>query len=412
MTTPRRIPDCARVSAQQNVIRYEQPPVLQSVSAYGSETLVPSNDICRLSYYLKCCVVGCGIDVAGMNADLLDYQTAHELPTEQQEQILRYSLSDLNLIHLLNRVFVLDNSHMLLPPGTLNTFFEFKTAASYFSINTFTAGIAAGQQMSTHKVMLCTFKWMKEYYLEPFLRYHQGCPIVVVHATELQEEDEVSIALMLDQDYTQQGMVVTPYEKDKRKPPSSQPSLMLRTCCDCSKLISLNDEPCYRCVECIYLEFCQDCYAAAKHDQTHTFERICRTSIESLSARVQAVRGNDHAFIPDAPLALAVPVRAVVLQDQQDLPSTSEFFNEPVARAVGGALGDALSGLGPRKGRRGSLSSISSSSCNSSYSSRRRRRPAKKRKRRTTSTAVENDRKPAAKRLNNSGKSFSGTRES
>lgn len=108
-------------TATLQTIRYEQPPVLQHVSAYGSETLVPNDDICRLSYYLKCCVVGCGIDI-GIEDDLLDYMNAHQLSAEQQEKILQHALSDLNALSLLNRAFILDDKHTLLPRGTLNTF--------------------------------------------------------------------------------------------------------------------------------------------------------------------------------------------------------------------------------------------------------------------------------------------------
>lgn len=306
-------------------LRYEQPPVLQSVCAYGSETLVPNNDICRLSYYLKCCAVGCGINV-GIDDALLDYMNAHHLSTEQQEEILRFSFTDLNLVNLLNRAFILDEDHVLLPQGTLNTFFEFKTASTFFSIDSFT--VATGQQVSVHKVMLCTLKWMKEYFIEPFARYQHGNPMIEIDATPVAEEDELSYAVGGD-DYRHQGMVVTPV-LDHRGVGANCPPLR-RTCCACLGTIQMNDEPCYRCTQCpILADFCEDCYTAGRHDQTHVFERICRTSAEALTARVEVLQEGDSSFLPDVPMAIAIPVEQVL---QLSINDTAKC--DPVARAIG-----------------------------------------------------------------------------
>jgi hypothetical protein len=369
-------------TATLQTIRYEQPPVLQHVSAYGSETLVPNDDICRLSYYLKCCVVGCGIDI-GIEDDLLDYMNAHQLSAEQQEKILQHALSDLNALSLLNRAFILDDKHTLLPRGTLNTFFEITIASEYFSINSFT--IATGQQVYIHKVMLCTLKWMNEYYIEPFVRYHQGNPIIEIDGTSVQEEDELSVGIMLDGDYTQQGLVVTPVWDHRGE---AHPKQLLRTCYGCTRTILLDQEPCYRCIDCKGTEYCQDCYNSGEHDQTHTFERVCRTSIESLKPRIQVSPGEDNAFLPDVPLALVVPVASPCL------PATDVV--EPVARAVGDALCAAASTT--RLRRRGSDGSSSTSS-SSSYSSRSHRRAKRIRKsqplfKTTPVLSAEDERKP------------------
>lgn len=153
-------------------LRYVHSPVLQSILAFGAETHVPDHDICRLSYYLKCCVVGCGIDMPLLDEALLDYMTAHTLPTHLQELIKRVAYRELSLEKLINSAFVLDEQHVLLPHGTLNTFFEFKTASTFFTINSFS--IDSLRQVYVHKVMLCTFKWFQEYYIHPFIREQQG----------------------------------------------------------------------------------------------------------------------------------------------------------------------------------------------------------------------------------------------
>jgi hypothetical protein len=153
-------------------LRYDHVPVLQSILAYGAETNVPDHDICRLSYYVKCCVVGCGIDIPLLDETLLDYMTAHTLPPRLQELIKHFAYRELSLEKLINRAFILDEQHILLPRGTLNTFFEFKTASTYFTVNCF--DIDSGQQVHFHKVMLCTLKWLLEYYINPFFREQQA----------------------------------------------------------------------------------------------------------------------------------------------------------------------------------------------------------------------------------------------
>jgi hypothetical protein len=157
-------------------LRYEHNPVLQAVFAYGSETHVPDNDVCRLSYYVKCCVVGCGIQIPLADDALLNYMTADMLPTHLQELIKRIALQELSLDRLLNSAIILDEHHTLLPFGTLNTFYEFKTASTYFTIDSLSVG--SGRQEYVHKVMLCNFKWLQEYYINPFYRQQQANPLV------------------------------------------------------------------------------------------------------------------------------------------------------------------------------------------------------------------------------------------
>eukprot|EP00538_Stauroneis_constricta_P006281 CAMPEP_0119552140 /NCGR_PEP_ID=MMETSP1352-20130426/5219_1 /TAXON_ID=265584 /ORGANISM="Stauroneis constricta, Strain CCMP1120" /LENGTH=770 /DNA_ID=CAMNT_0007598323 /DNA_START=316 /DNA_END=2628 /DNA_ORIENTATION=+ len=186
-------------------IRIEEPPVLSSVFAYGSETQVPNHDICRLSYYLKCCTMGCGmlhflppaLSAAASDGDrsststasspLIEYQNAHRLPVEQQQMIIKIAFQDFPLVTLLNRVIILDDQHLLLPQGTLNTFYEFGTAAGYFTIYPYTA--TASTRYDLVKVMLCTTRWIQEYYLNPFLRYVHGELLIETFAVRIYPED-------------------------------------------------------------------------------------------------------------------------------------------------------------------------------------------------------------------------------
>lgn len=158
------------------ILRYDQIPVLQSILAYGAETIVPDHDICRLSYFVKCCVVGCGIDMPLLDEVFLDYMTAHTLPPHLQDVIKHVAYRELPLEKLINSAFILDEQHVLLPRGTLNAFFEFKTASTYFTVRSFV--INSGRQVYVHKVMLCTLKWLIKYYINPLFRGQQESPLI------------------------------------------------------------------------------------------------------------------------------------------------------------------------------------------------------------------------------------------
>jgi hypothetical protein len=101
---------------------------------------------------------------------------AHLLPIQLQQSIIQLAFTELHLELLFNRVFILDEQNVLLRPGTMNAFFEFKTASNYFAI--MNLGIIEDQRTHTHHVMLCSINWLREYYLDPFFRYQEMCPIL------------------------------------------------------------------------------------------------------------------------------------------------------------------------------------------------------------------------------------------
>jgi hypothetical protein len=291
-----------------SVLRYADDPVLQSVVAYGSETLVPNHDICRLSYYLKCCTVGCGVDMF-LNMQLIDYQNAHRLPFEYQEAIVRLVFNDLCLDTLINRFFIIDDQHILIPRGTLNTFYEFKTASAFFSIDRF--AVLSGRQIQIHRVMLCTLKWLKEYYIDPFLRYQQGRPIVEIRAVRVLDQDIINRI-------HPSTIRCIPGEGER----SGQPELAMVPvsavegqdlahrniwCGSCSRRDIRGSR--YKCLQCIGFDLCELCYSAGRHDQTHEFERLSYAGAEPepMGARVETIPTDGScALVPDIPMAIAI----------------------------------------------------------------------------------------------------------
>ena len=215
-------------------LRYEGRPVLESVLTYGQETHIPDHDICRLSYYLKCCVVGCGIEfpasllsslllptqiltplfptsqyqrllgdgmipetdtlVPGgglVSSCLLDYERAHLLPESWQTVIRRLAFNVFSYDKMMNSAIILDDQHLLLPPGTLNTFFEIKTASMYFTVHNHFTDITSGKQVEVRKVMLCTTGWIQEYFVRPFLRDYEDSVLRMMMTMQLMNSSPV-----------------------------------------------------------------------------------------------------------------------------------------------------------------------------------------------------------------------------
>jgi hypothetical protein len=76
----------------------EQYPVIRKVLRFGAETF----DVCRLTFYLKCCILGCGMD-AVVDARFLDYANAHYLSAPEQLYVLQLALGEFSLDRLIRR---------------------------------------------------------------------------------------------------------------------------------------------------------------------------------------------------------------------------------------------------------------------------------------------------------------------
>ena len=274
-------------------IEYNAAPILRSVSTYGFETNVPDDDICRLSYYLKCCVIGCGIQIP-LDQSLIRYRNAHNLPIHHQQMIVQAAFQIFSLETLINRAIILDDQHLLLPEASLNTFLEFKTASTHFSINNFT--IYAGQKVQIHQVMLCTFKWMRHYYIDPLLRYQQGNVLIISHATLIPHHESLQGHASVS---CSQPITVAPIGTVS----TSEDAVVVCGCCD----QRVAEGSSYGCCQC-----------TSQNDQTHVAEVIA------------IAQTDDH--VPDVPMAIAVPaIDTVALDDSIKTPSSSLQQSCPIS---------------------------------------------------------------------------------
>ena len=171
-----------------------------SLTASGSiMSSLPTTDIGKLSYYLKCCVLGCSMpckDNADIYFDLFDYENAYTRLSLQQQDLI-YELVRMNggdysfYDHVQNRYIFVDEHHQLLPQNMSNVFITIPNHNSnntemfddriITALRSIVSSSLAPSAASTselilkpgRQVMLCTKKWVQEFYTEPLSNYIQ-----------------------------------------------------------------------------------------------------------------------------------------------------------------------------------------------------------------------------------------------
>ena len=292
---------------------------------FGSATKVPNNDICRLAYYIRCCVLGCGCENSNAPAELMDYNNAHRLPSHLQLMIYHLALSDLHPQILMNRMFFIDDSNKLLKPDMMNAFFEWSASTSRILAQL--EGSSFVEQGSNayvfRKVMVCTSTWLNEYCIRPLYRHiseRLGSSIVLsrspMPAAASEDESELNRSISLhcwhcvgssDSCTCQHGCA----------PIANTECHVLHdhvVCggCHCTDILGSR----YRCTVCPNLELCKKCYHdSTVHDQTHAFEVIARLGVipQPLRPRVQLVDECSSIFFlkeqgENVPIAIAIPI--------------------------------------------------------------------------------------------------------
>ena len=140
----------------------------------SAESLLDKH-ICRLSFYLKCCVIGCGIQGRTVDSELLECSKAHLLPIKLQQVILELALTEFSTEKLVNRIYFLDDRHRLLPTAVSNMFLPLEmNVATFFPIQKHI--IIRGRQLPIRNTMLCTTQWLNEMYITPIRALQQFLP--------------------------------------------------------------------------------------------------------------------------------------------------------------------------------------------------------------------------------------------
>jgi hypothetical protein len=274
-------------------------PEIGKVSTYGTATSVPDYDVCRLSFYLKCCQMGCGIE-SNIPTEILDYSNAQCLPREIQYYILKLSL-ELNPERLLNCAYFVDDQNRLLPPNVSNTFYEIETASRFFNVQR--------QGSQARKVMICTTNWLNQIYFQSALSMQAS----LRNALPSAEFGDLTFHCSHCR-----GLDSADCTCESGCPP------LYGSCCQvihhgivCNGCMhGFIQGPRYRCRECVDCDLCEYCYQESyeEHDQLHAFERIARggASPHPLSARAAEcllkLEDNQLHGGEDIPVAIAVPI--------------------------------------------------------------------------------------------------------
>lgn len=257
--------------------------------------------MCKLSFYLKCCIVGCDMHTLPVDEALLDYSNAHRLPSCQQYMILMLAILEFGLSRLINRAIFLDDEHKLLPAAISNAFYAIETTILHFPIDT-----ASGDQVQVRKAMLCTTEWINEIYVKSIMTLH----ISFVNIPALIPSLEGSFHCIHCLGLPGECMCLVGC-------PNSRFSQCLTvhrgvSCSECKARDIVGSK--FRCLQCTDCNLCETCYQ--EHDQLHEFERTTKpnTPAEHLGFRALPLSGVDDRLCVnhDIPTAVAVPIETAV----------------------------------------------------------------------------------------------------
>jgi hypothetical protein len=283
----------------------EQYPVIRKVLRFGAETSIPDFDVCRLTFYLKCCILGCGMD-AVVDARFLDYANAHCLSGPEQLYALQLALGEFSLDRLINRAIFIDDQSTLLPPDISNAFFKTETAATIFNVQ-----LAGTSSVHVRKVMLCTTQWINEIYVLSIAALKDSYGNLPVHFPLMAHETYHCLHCRGMQAHCtcEAGCLPTW---------NSCCSTIHRgvVCHECSTggfIVGVR----YRCLCCRDCDLCQMCYLSGEHDQTHAFEKVCRPNAPPLQLLprgfVLTADSELQKEVEDIPSAVAVSIETAIV---------------------------------------------------------------------------------------------------
>ena len=249
-------------------------PATRSIAAFGSATQVPPNDVGRLSYYLKCCVLGCGLAINHVPLELLDYANASSLSEEAQRRIFNLAFEDFRLEHLLNRMIFVDDERTLLAVDASNVFFNVRTPLDMVALGRLGGGSIL--QLPQGQVMLCTTAWLNEFYVAPFLRFvqraHESATTPSTSApsnsTSSSLEESTSSATSSTSSQCSSEIPIAVATAGANAHPFHANILCDR--CKCQGIQGAR----YRCTTCDDYDLCERCYYNGSQRHEHIFERI------------------------------------------------------------------------------------------------------------------------------------------
>lgn len=130
----------------------------------GTSCAVPNNDVAKVSYYLHCVTVGCGLDI--IVDDLVDYENVHKLSQARQDSIFEvaYSYSPKEMVGKT----IFSDSDQSFTSEKSNVFLKITECTSVVAVTS--SIVLGGKETEIKKVMLYTDSWLASYWAEPMKR--------------------------------------------------------------------------------------------------------------------------------------------------------------------------------------------------------------------------------------------------
>eukprot|EP00538_Stauroneis_constricta_P013335 CAMPEP_0119570328 /NCGR_PEP_ID=MMETSP1352-20130426/43558_1 /TAXON_ID=265584 /ORGANISM="Stauroneis constricta, Strain CCMP1120" /LENGTH=334 /DNA_ID=CAMNT_0007619995 /DNA_START=349 /DNA_END=1353 /DNA_ORIENTATION=- len=123
---------------------------------YGGPTVIPQNDVARLSYYLKCCLFCMPSLFKSVPVVLFDYNNIESMPRAYHDAIYRLAFQHFTIEKLVqHNIIRIDDA---LPSNISNMFEDVHVISSLL-------------EPEIKKTMACTPTWAREYFILPFYRY-------------------------------------------------------------------------------------------------------------------------------------------------------------------------------------------------------------------------------------------------
>ena len=153
-------------------------PMLDGSSYLSSQNTaqqVPETDIARISFYLRCCVLGCGLLKDRIPNNIIDFTKAQRLSYQWQDMICRMAFEGFALHKLQNRVIFVDTEHSVLPTGSSTMFLKSQTSESRTAVNLLLANTSSSIDLPSTfdgNIMICSSEWIEKHYVLPCQRYY------------------------------------------------------------------------------------------------------------------------------------------------------------------------------------------------------------------------------------------------
>ena len=254
----------------------------KTVKASGQDVNVPDRAINKVSYFLRCATLSCGLDF--IEDDLVDYKNAHYLSSDRQDAILILAFIKFNLESFTAKTIFLDCANNILPRNTSNKFYELEQARQHVEAQEYV--MIEGNILKMHKIMICNRQWIHKNYVKPFhdnrsriLRVKQ-CKLFSTVIQQLASNDEGDNR---DSDHCDHCRGRNAFcACNHGCPPNGNSACQVvhdtAICGSCYTTTIKGAR--YSCLECNNFDLCERCYESDDHaGGTHAFTRLARVGL-------------------------------------------------------------------------------------------------------------------------------------